>query len=69
MIRKGQWKITNYKEPFEVENFALFNLSEDIAEQHDLKEQEPEKYHELLKEWEKFSKEVKVQIPAPTMED
>ena len=69
MIRKGEWKITNYKRPFKVENFALYNLMDDLAEQHDLKEQEPEKYQELLKEWEKFSTEVKIQIPAPTMED
>ena len=68
MIRKGQWKITNYVKPFKVENFALFNLLEDIAEQHDLKEQEPVKYQELLREWEKFSTEVKVQIPPPSMD-
>jgi len=63
MIRKGDWKITNVTIPFREENFKLYNLSQDLAENHDLKETEPEKYRELVEEWEKFSKEIKVQIP------
>jgi arylsulfatase len=66
MLRKGNWKITNFKKPFELENFALYNLSEDIGEQIDLKNTEKEKYEELLMEWAKFSEEVKIQIPAPS---
>ncbi|MDT0554347.1 arylsulfatase [Urechidicola vernalis] len=66
MIRKGDWKITNIKRPFLEENFKLYNLSQDLAELHDLKESEPEKYKELLDEWRKFSTEVKVQIPPPS---
>ncbi len=66
MLRKGNWKITNFVRPFAFENFALFNLSNDIGEQADLKESEAEKYEELLREWKKFSIEVKVQIPAPS---
>jgi len=68
MLRKGNWKITNYIQPFELNNFALFNLSNDIGEQIDLKEFEPEKYEELLNEWKKFSNEVKIQIPTPSKE-
>lgn len=66
MIRKGDWKITNIKRPFLEENFKLYNISQDLAELHDLKESEPEKYKELLEEWRKFSNEVKVQIPPPS---
>lgn len=66
MIRKGDWKITNIKRPFLEENFKLYNLSQDLAELNDLKESEPEKYKELLREWRKFSNEVKVQIPPPS---
>ncbi len=51
MIRKGDWKITNIKRPFLEENFKLYNISQDLAELHDLKESEPEKYKELLEEW------------------
>jgi len=65
MLRKGKWKITNFVRPFALENFALYNLSNDLGEQTDLKESEPKKYEEMLKEWEKFSNEVKVQIPTP----
>ncbi len=46
--------------------FELYDLSKDLAELNDLKELEPEKYEELLKEWTKFSNEIKVQIPPPS---
>lgn len=65
MIRKGDWKITNFEKPFKIENFNLYNLSKDIAEQNDLKNMEPEKFTELLEEWKKFSAEIKVQFPTP----
>ena len=63
MIRKGDWKITNITRPFLEENFELYYLSQDLAEIHDLKESEPEKYNELIAEWREFSNEVRVQIP------
>ena len=65
MLRKGNWKITNYIRPFKVENFGLYDLSKDLSEQNDLKAEEPEKFEELLKEWKKFSIEIKVQTPSP----
>ncbi|WP_242157382.1 arylsulfatase [Aestuariivivens sediminis] len=65
MIRKGDWKITNINKPFLEENFKLYNVSQDLAERHDLQESEPEKYKDLLEEWREFSNEVKVQIPPP----
>lgn len=66
MVRKGDWKITNYIRPFVLENFELYNLSKDIGEQNDLKTTEPKKYKEMLMEWTKFTNEVKVQIPTPS---
>lgn len=63
MIRKGDWKITNTIRPFHEKHFELYNLSNDLAEIHDLKLSEPEKFNELLLEWFKFSKEIKVQLP------
>lgn len=65
MLRKGNWKITNFTRPFKLENFALYNLSNDIGEQNDLKESEKGKYAELLKEWVQFSDEIKIQTPTP----
>tara|TARA_R110000787_G_scaffold86285_12_gene184134 strand:+ start:12628 stop:14337 length:1710 start_codon:yes stop_codon:yes gene_type:complete len=65
MLRKGNWKITSFIRPFKVENFGLYNLSKDFGEQIDLKKTEPEKFKELLSEWDKFSKEIKIQTPPP----
>ncbi len=66
MLRKGNWKITNIDLPFLIDNFKLYNLSNDLAELHDLKDVEKEKYNELIKEWKVFSEEIKVQIPVPS---
>lgn len=66
MLRKGNWKITNFKKPFALENFALYNLSNDLGEQINLKETEDEKYEEMLNEWKKFSNEIKIQTPTPS---
>jgi arylsulfatase A-like enzyme len=60
MVRKGHWKITNYIHPFDMENFALYDLSRELGEQHDLKEEEPGKYAEMLAEWKKYAAEIKL---------
>jgi arylsulfatase len=66
MLRKGNWKITNFTRPFELENFMLYDLSTDIGEQTDLREAEPDKYKAMLREWADFSHEIQLQIPPPT---
>lgn len=66
MLRKGNWKILNVDRPFQIENFSLYDLQTDLAEQIDLKEQHPEKYREMLAEWEKFTERVGVILPVPT---
>lgn len=62
-IKKGCWKITNSQHPFDESNFELFDLSKDLGEIKDLKRQEPEKFTELLLEWRKFAREIRVQLP------
>ncbi len=50
-VRLGDYKLLDY---FENGSVQLFNLAEDIGEQHDLSKQEPEKASELkdlLREW------------------
>jgi len=69
MVRKGDWKIVHHRKPFKVENFELYRLSDDPGEQTDRKEEEPEKYRELLSEWEAYVEETGVLIPPPRMED
>jgi arylsulfatase len=63
MLQKGHWKITNSERPFNEANFELFDLSKDLGENHDLKKSSPEKYRELLRDWDAFSREVRLQLP------
>ncbi|GAA4281059.1 arylsulfatase [Gaetbulibacter aestuarii] len=68
MIRKGSWKITNLSRPFVQDSFKLYNLQNDLAEIHDLKQINPEKYQELIAEWLNFKEVNKVRIPFETDE-
>ena len=45
------------------------NISEDLAELNDLKKLEPEKYAELLREWAKFSNEIKAKRPTAKVDE
>ncbi|MGB5387426.1 MAG: arylsulfatase [Eudoraea sp.] len=64
MLRKGQWKITNFSDPFSLSAFELYNLDEDLGEMHDLKTSHPEKYQEMYQEWTNFASDIKVQLPG-----
>lgn len=68
MLRKGHWKITNVSKPLNPSNFALYDLSLDLGEQNDLRAQEPGIYEELLREWEKYAREIGLQTPPPRPE-
>lgn len=65
MLRKENWKITNTQKPLNPENFELYNIKNDIAEQINLKDSLPSTYKNLIEEWEKFSNEVRVLSPPP----
>jgi arylsulfatase A-like enzyme len=60
LLIQGNWKITNISEPFDETAFALYDLSNDMAEAHDLSKSNPEKYKEMLNEWVIFKKKVGV---------
>ena len=64
MLKKGQWKITNFSDPFSLSAFELYNLDEDLGEMHDLKTSHPEKYQEMYQEWTNFASDIKVQLPG-----
>ena len=64
MLRKGQWKITNFSDPFSLSEFELYNLNDDLGEMHDLKSTNPQKYQELFQEWTNFASEIQVQLPG-----
>ena len=65
MLRKGDWKILNLQRPLQKKNFKLYNLKSDLAEQQDLRDEEKEKYKELLNEWDHFASEIRLQVPTP----
>jgi arylsulfatase len=65
IIIKGDWKLSNIDLPFEMENFKLFNLKNDMAEANDLSKVYPLVYDDLMKEWKTYEKEVGVVIPTP----
>ena len=65
MLRKGKWKLLNITTPYSEENFELYDLSTSLDEQNNVKERYPEKYEELLKEWNSYSKSVGVRTPTP----
>jgi arylsulfatase len=65
LIRQGNWKLVNTTLPLNPDNFELHDLSVDLAEQRDLKTAEPEKFREMLGEWEALKRETRLQIPTP----
>lgn len=65
MLRKGKWKLLNNIKPLDPKNFELYDISQDLGEQQDLKATHPEKYQEMIREWEKWSQSVGVRIPIP----
>jgi arylsulfatase len=60
MLIKGSWKITNISQPFNETAFALYNLTEDQGETNDLSKSNPDKFKEMMKEWEVFKKKTGV---------
>lgn len=65
VVRKGQWKLVNEKKPFDLNNFALYKVSDDVSEQHDLKKEYPDVYQSLIAQWLAYQKQSQVQIPTP----
>lgn len=61
-IRKGKWRlIQNYQ----TNTYELYNLENDIGEQHNMAETEPEIRKELIQDLEKWKKKVGAQMPMP----
>lgn len=54
-LRKGDWKITFLAKPYGDEIWHLYNIKNDPGETKDLSEENPEKYQELIKDWETYA--------------
>ena len=61
-VIKGNWKLLSPGKP-PVEGWTLFNLGDDPAEQVDLSASHPEKFDELMAEWEQYIIDNNVVLP------
>jgi arylsulfatase len=62
-VRQGRWKVVWMEEPAGSGDWQLYDLSLDLAEQHDLSLSHPEKCQELIEEWKQYAEEVGVVLP------
>jgi arylsulfatase A-like enzyme len=60
-IMKGDWKLIYF---YEYEKYELYNLANDISEEHNIAQSYPEKAIELYDELKKWTKETGADIPA-----
>jgi arylsulfatase A-like enzyme len=61
-VRAGDWKLIEFFEDMHVE---LYNLREDIGEQHDLAEKKPEKAEELRARLHQWRESLDARMPRP----
>ena len=54
MLRQGEWKLLYLNKPWGKEDWAMYNLTDDPAEQNDLTDSNPEKYGEMLTLWDQY---------------
>ncbi|PHN01768.1 sulfatase [Flavilitoribacter nigricans] len=64
-IRVGNWKLIEF---YEEEKMELYDLSQDLEEQHDLLAENPEKARELKKQLEAIQKTTNAQFPTENPE-
>lgn len=62
-VRQGDWKLLWEHKPYGKEDWTLYNLAQDLGEQHDLAAQHPEKVKQLLALWDEYVKTNNVILP------
>ncbi len=55
IVRQGNWKLSWMNSPWGKDDWALYNLAEDIGEQNDLSAENPDKVAELISHWESYT--------------
>jgi arylsulfatase len=63
-VRQGDWKLRWQYKPYGKEEWELYNLTDDVAERHDLAPEKPEKVKELLALWEGYTRANNVILPS-----
>ncbi len=57
-VRQGDWKLVwDQAAPAEQRRWSLFNLKDDISEQHDLSDTNPENMRSLQQGWDRYAME------------
>lgn len=56
-VRQGPWKLVRLPPPYGSGEFQLYNLSEDIAERHDLAASNPERVALMREHYERYAKD------------
>ncbi len=62
-LRKGNWKAEWMEAPYGNSEWELYDLSNDISQQHNLAATKPEVMQALIKDWEIYEKENNVTLP------
>ena len=62
-VYRGDWKLLYQEPPYGTGEWQLYNLSDDIGEQHDLAAEHPEVVADLLAHYQKYADEVGVIVP------
>ncbi|GAA0784118.1 arylsulfatase AtsA [Marinobacterium sediminicola] len=63
-IRKGDWKLVHLSKPWGTDEWALYNLKDDVAERNDLSAANPQKLAELKQVWEAYAEQNNVILPS-----
>lgn len=63
LVRKGPWKLVALDPPFDKSKFGLFNMESDRGETTDMKAENPGKYQELIRIWDKQRTELGIILP------
>ena len=61
-IREGDWKLLEFFEDLRVE---LYNLADDLGEQHNLADQHPQRVADLRRKLHRWRRDVSAQMPVP----
>ena len=62
-MRQGDWKLSTLERFYNESDFELFDLSVDPGETHDLTDEEPEKFAEMIKLWRAERRKLGIILP------
>ena len=58
-LRSGDWKLVNMRRDSHSPHWELYNLADDLSEEHDVFSQHPELGQELISKWEEYNSQMR----------